>query len=314
MVDLDGDGHVDIISGSYWPGNLYMFKGKPDGTFEKGAIIKDLEGKNLNAGGPWKSLKEPDLDSLAASPFACDFRGTGVMDLLVGNVAGHVVLIPNEGTPRAPAFNHAHRRLLEADGQPITVPGGDAGPFVADWDLDGTPDLLVGSGDGAVLFYRNIGTKTEPRFARGVEIIPKCSRGWDPVRPGASPERPGMRTKICVVDWNGDGLPDLLVGDYWSEQPVTPTLTEADLKKRDELKTRRLEIVTRWSRLYEEAARRGHEGPEDPEMKKVREELRTVDLELSQFEPPSRAHGSVWLYLRKGKSPEGKRTKGSEED
>lgn len=312
-MDLDGDGHVDIISGSYWPGDLYLFKGKPDGTFEKGAIIKDLEGKNLNAGGPWKSQREPDYDSLAASPFAVDFRGKGVMDLLVGNIAGHVVLIPNEGTPGKPAFNPAHRRLLEADGKPITVPGGDSAPFVADWDRDGRPDLLVGSGDGAVLFYRNIGTKTEPRFARGVELIPKSSRRWDPVPAGTAPEGPGMRTKICVVDWNGDGLPDLLVGDYWSEQPATRTLTEAEQKKCEELKARQREIVDRYAKLREKHERNPNEGQEDPEMKKVREELSTVYEELSQYEPRQRPHGSVWLYLRKGKAPAGNRVKLSEE-
>ena len=103
-MDLDGDGHDDILSGSYWPGDLFLFRGKADGAFEKGEILKDLEGKNLSSGPPWSSPKKPEMDSLAASPFAFDADGDGVLDLYVGNISGRVILIPNEGTAKKPAL------------------------------------------------------------------------------------------------------------------------------------------------------------------------------------------------------------------
>jgi hypothetical protein len=54
---------------------------------------------------------------------------------------------------------------LGAGGKPIDVDVGHAAPFFADLDGDGLPDLLVGQfGDGKLRFYKNVGTKTAPRF------------------------------------------------------------------------------------------------------------------------------------------------------
>jgi len=305
-VDLDGDGHDDILSGSYWPGDLYIFRGRDDGTFEKGEILKDLEGKNLNAGPPWEGPKKPEMDSLAASPFAFDIDGDGVLDLLVGNIQGRVILIPNEGTAKKPSFNPKKRRALEADGKPIQVPGGDAGPFVADWDQDGKPDLLVGAGDGSVWFYRNIGPRQEPRYEKGVALLPACKRSWNAVQADQEPDGPGLRCKICVADWNGDGRPDLLVGDYWSQKAVPPKLTPEETKRRDDLRARRTGLNEKWSELYTKQARSGKENEESPEMKKMEEEMESLSTELQKLDPPATSHGSVWLYLRKAGGPNGK--------
>jgi hypothetical protein len=54
---------------------------------------------------------------------------------------------------------------IEAEGGPIDVDIGHAAPFVADFDGDDTPDLLVGQfGDGKLRIYRNEGTAREPLF------------------------------------------------------------------------------------------------------------------------------------------------------
>jgi len=58
---------------------------------------------------------------------------------------------------------------IDAAGKPI-VSGdvGHAAPFVADFDGDGKPDLLVGQFEGGKLtIYRNEGTGREPRLASG---------------------------------------------------------------------------------------------------------------------------------------------------
>ena len=55
---------------------------------------------------------------------------------------------------------------LEANGSPINVGyGGNASPFVVDWNGDGKQDLLLGQFDGGrVRYYENIGTNFAPAF------------------------------------------------------------------------------------------------------------------------------------------------------
>jgi len=55
---------------------------------------------------------------------------------------------------------------IEASGVPINVgTGGNASPFLVDWNGDGKQDLLLGQYlSGKVRFYANIGADTAPEF------------------------------------------------------------------------------------------------------------------------------------------------------
>lgn len=62
--------------------------------------------------------------------------------------------------------HYAAPESVRANGRPINVGyGGNASPFVVDWDGDGKQDLLLGQfNQGKVRFYRNIGENFAPVF------------------------------------------------------------------------------------------------------------------------------------------------------
>lgn len=67
--------------------------------------MQSKDGGNLNAGAKWESEDEPNMDSLAASPALMDWDADGDFDLLVGNIAGRVILILNEGDAKTPVWS-----------------------------------------------------------------------------------------------------------------------------------------------------------------------------------------------------------------
>lgn len=123
------------------------------------------------------------------------------MDLIAGDTKGNVTLFLNTGSRSAPKL--AKGKPVEAGGVPIAsgshkLAGTYSKIHMADWDGDGLKDLLVGHSN-TIVFYRNEGTPSAPRLQAPTQI--KCPDGSFPSRP--SP---------YVVDWDGDGKKDLLVG------------------------------------------------------------------------------------------------------
>ncbi|MDT8442490.1 MAG: FG-GAP-like repeat-containing protein, partial [Desulfuromonadales bacterium] len=129
-----------------------------------------------------------------AAPFLVDFDNDNRLDLLVGDAAGQLHLFP--------AMRFAGRNKLEfaaGEALPLAVLPG-AVPFVVDWDNDQRKDLLVGQADGTVDLCLNVGTESAPVFAPAVELLSATQAGGSAAAP-------------AVVDLNGDGLKDLLVGN-----------------------------------------------------------------------------------------------------
>ncbi len=77
---------------------------------------------------------------------------------------------------------------------------------VDDWDGDGLVDLIVGENYGHVLWWPNRGTKTEPKYPYSRFIFES----------NGDPLDAGMLAAPKVVDWDGDGVKDLLVGTEWN--------------------------------------------------------------------------------------------------
>jgi hypothetical protein len=166
-----------------------------------------------------------------ARPVATDWNQDGKLDIVCGNAAGRVQYFENTGTRERPAF--ADRGNLRAAGQEIRILAGPNGsiqgpveekwgytnPTVADWDLDGKPDLLLNSIWGEVLWYRNVGEKGRPVLAEAqrVEVewpgaAPKPEWNW--WNPKGKQLVAQWRTTPEVVDWDRDGMPDLVMLDH----------------------------------------------------------------------------------------------------
>jgi hypothetical protein len=297
LVDLDRDGRSDILSGS-WPGEIYFFRRLADGIFAAGETLKDRNSKPLNIGS-------------ASAVFAVDWDGNGTIDLVVGNVLGEVHFIPNEGKGKELAFGASRR--LEAAGKPIKV-SGDAAPVVADWDGDGRLDLILGDSEGRVVWFRNIGTAQEPKLEAARTLVKQSPLGWnddDKRKPGEW----GLRVKPCVVDWDGDGRLDLLLGDLCGSFNAKPSQTAEE--KAEELKAndRLPELRRKWAETFQQY-RQASDAPDGEapaanqhrlkQLEVLREQLRRFKDEIvvvqeiqGRYRPGHQAHGFVWLFQRK---------------
>jgi hypothetical protein len=75
---------------------------------------------------------------------------------------------------------------------------------VADWDGDGRKDLIVGLADGTVRLFLNIADDRDPQFDVGQFITASDQQ--------TTHLDVGLRAAPVVVDWNDDGMMDLVVG------------------------------------------------------------------------------------------------------
>jgi hypothetical protein len=94
-----------------------------------------------------------------------DFDGDGRIDFCKEDESANGISVyKNTGTPQLPQFTLLIPTLLDTNGVPMYAGGGSI-PTFADIDADGDLDLFTANLTGSVNFYRNVGTRTQPRYA-----------------------------------------------------------------------------------------------------------------------------------------------------
>jgi len=177
FADLDGDGFVDMISGTE-AGALIHHEQSPDGGLLPGV-------DSLLAANPL------EVASMAA-PCLTDLNGDGLLDLLIGGNDGRIALCTQD-EPGSIAFNRVSDSLADVFRSYRAV------PCVADLDSDGLLDILVGRGDGKLSHYEQTEAAGQTlTYLHDVDGI-RVEQG------GVTP---------CLTDIDADGLFDLLIGTH----------------------------------------------------------------------------------------------------
>lgn len=305
------------MSGSYSPGDIFLFRGLGNGAFAAGTKLALASGNPVCVG-------------VASSVCITDWDHDGKLDLVVGNASGEVLFVRNQSTDAQLAFG-ASELVFAPDDESA---GHDAGPLVTDWDGDGIADLLLGAVDGSVTFFKCTGAKGTPHLGRGVPLLaPLANEERAVTRVAIDPKTgkleapPLMRSffyaKPAVFDWNGDGKLDLLVGDVVSFSGPEPELSADEIRARDELELSRCRIDDAIAELEREAVKRARfelhvtdesEGIEvGGKVARRRDEILRVDPRYVSLQGQSvdascalrkstrkvETHGFVWVYLRK---------------
>jgi hypothetical protein len=289
LVDIDGDGHLDILSGSYsrmdkdMAGLFQVMYGKGDGTFRKAEVLKGTDGEPLiiPAVGD-KQLTE----KICTRPFAVDWDGDGHLDLVVGNFSGTFYWFKGQGKGKF----LPKPELIKAGGSPLRIKGAHSDPFVIDLDGDGSLDLVSGSSDGGVYWARNKAGKGKMPDLEPFQPLIKPGK---PVQHG-QPLResdltgPTHATRVWVADVNGDGKLDLIVGDCVTLVTPAKGINDTEFKKK----------YADWQKAFQAATASLNSARDDKSRNEAEEEYRKVFNQRSAFMREEMT-GFVWLYLQK---------------
>lgn len=318
-MDYDNDGILDLISGSYDPGDLYLFRGQGNGKYAAVEQIVDQAGLALvhhpKEFAEWNNLEKEiqnsgEMDSVmlrvasfGSWPATVDWDADGDLDMLIGSFSGDLFLRTNVGTREKPEYD-ATAIPVQADGEPLHV-NLHAAPVVADWNEDGTWDLVVGSGDGAVGWFENTGTNGKPKFGPYNELV---SPGADSkffvqnLNEGESPKL-GVRAQICVTDYDLDGRLDLIVGDY-SDVNWLRDMSAEEKKEQAEVQAVIDSLMQESAKVQKKYAAQYEAGEYDDEkyqaeMKKFSERYSEIETQSKAFIKESRRASFVWLFRRR---------------
>lgn len=237
LWDWDGDGKRDLLVGEFETGGHELG--------DKGSTIRVY--KNVGADSDPKFTDEfeyardtagnvmlvPQWCCIGFTPMFYDLNNDGMMDMVTGQYhPGHVTWFRGSEKGFEPGVH------LEQEGDPEAgdnhLPDTDINSFgywnyssvsFGDFTGDGKLDMIVGG--SALRISENIGTKENPKFARrellldinGEPLKTKVLSQQDIERMeeyGSVPAAGSYKTQMFVVDWDNDGVLDILATDDYT--------------------------------------------------------------------------------------------------
>ena len=217
LADFDGDGDLEIVYGDS-DGLLHVFQG--DGSELTGFPVRLILSRGLApddqpsyaSAYAQDGVEFEDVgSSLLATPAVGDLDGDGSLEIVVASLEGDVFVVQADGTLRN-GWPFALPEVLSGDplrGGPtekesIIERGIFASPALADFDDDGSLEIVVSAFDGSIYMIREDGT-AQPGFP----VLLTAPLLWtDPAN--AKPGR--LMSSPSIGDINGDGLLDIVVG------------------------------------------------------------------------------------------------------
>jgi hypothetical protein len=288
-VDLNGDGHIDVLSGSYsrsggdMAGLFQVLWGSQGGGFSKAKALDGSDGKPLILPGKGD---DADVERICTRPFAVDLDGDGKLDIVAGNFRGTFGFFKGLGKAKfAPDAT-----WLQVGSQDMAVDHhGD--PCCVDWDGDGDVDIVSGSSRGGAYLFTNTGSKKKPKFAKRVTLVAPSQgqngSNGDVEFGDAHCTAPASDWRVWVDDLTGDGKLDLLVGD---------TVTMMHLAEGVQPEAARAKLAS-WNNKRDKffATPRGSD---KAAQKKWQDDYAALIKERDTFAVEERT-GFVWLFARK---------------
>ena len=142
----------------------------------------------------YANLQQTNLNLRRSIPAFADLDGDQDLDMLIGSREGRLLQYRNDSNSNNSVW------LLE-DEQFLGYKGGiNPAPVFADLDSDGDIDLLIGNEKGSIHYWENRGTSAFPEFFPNPTPLVGVTGGRNSIP--------------AVADLNGDGLMDILVGNF----------------------------------------------------------------------------------------------------
>ncbi len=143
VIDWDGDGLPDVVTGSF------------GGLLEWHQNTGSPHAPAFGVGHPFQGISV----AYNAHPRLLDFNLDGRLDLLLGVNWGTVTLYRGDGSPAEPRLGKGESLRWADDGSDLNLRaanGDDTTPDLADVDGDGVLDLISGGNNGRVFLMRGI--------------------------------------------------------------------------------------------------------------------------------------------------------------